>query len=202
MTPWISLRIVVSALPGVGPLLPDLQPGDAGQGGDDDPQRDPRRHPADRHLRAPGPHELATRQPPGAARQGVACLRHPLLRDHDDLGRDDGPPVVRAPGDQPRADRGPDHPDGERALYPDAAGPLAEADGRKPRRRGPQRGPRPLPAHTPPRSRGASELTIVSLYDRQWWIRRRQAGQCPGFLPLDRKVPIANPAAELPAARV
>ena len=41
--------------PGVGPLLPDLQPGDARQERDEHPQRDPRRHPADHRLRTPGP---------------------------------------------------------------------------------------------------------------------------------------------------
>ena len=53
--------------PGLGRLLPDLQPGHARQERDDHPQRDPRGHPADHHLRTPGPHDPDAREPAGPA---------------------------------------------------------------------------------------------------------------------------------------
>ena len=69
-----------------------------------DPQRDPRassRRSSPTSAR-PGRRWLA-RQPPGPAGQGVARLRHALLGDDDDLGRDDGTAVLRPPGHQPAA---------------------------------------------------------------------------------------------------
>ena len=69
-----------------------------------DPQRDPRGHPADHHLRAAGPRRRWLRESRQALQDRVSPrLRHALLGDDDDLGRDDGPALQRPPGHQPAA---------------------------------------------------------------------------------------------------
>ena len=71
-------------------------------------------------------------KPPGAARPGVACLRHPQKRPDDQLRGDDAPPLQRADGHQSRTDRRPADSDGQRVVHSHAAGPPAEAPPRTP----------------------------------------------------------------------
>ena len=113
--------------PGAGRLLPDLQPGDAGQ------ERSRRlndihsviqeiikyeRHGAiDADARSPTDHSRQSRPGPG----------HAAIGDHDDFRRDDGTAVGRPPGHASEADRRPGPGHGERIVHPHAAGPFAKA---------------------------------------------------------------------------
>ena len=67
--------------PGLGRLLPDLQPGDARQERDDDPQRDPRASSRRSSTTSARPAQALTARAPAApARPGRPGLRHALHR--------------------------------------------------------------------------------------------------------------------------
>ena len=153
--------------PGVGRLLPDLQPADPGQeraGADQDPDG----------RRPPGP-------PVTSGRPARPCSTERRQHLHDQVSRAYGVlktaqtisseetmllAFERPDGNQPGIDRRPVDRHGQRALHPDSAGFPPEASGLGARRRGAQRGPGHLfakptverPAGTASSSRASSSV--------------------------------------------